>query len=141
MLHVASRGVAGVNLHGGGNGIYTPIAGAASSGFVRRPEFFGIQFAQQLAGATFVPSKIADAPASLSAHVLRRDGKLVLAVINASDDLTTLKLPANTTPKPQAVLLTGPSLQSTAAPSLATVAVSASSPLTIQPRSATLFNL
>lgn len=54
MLHFASLGMAGVNLHGGGDGWYSPIVGSSSNGLKRRPEFFGIQFAQRFAGAALL---------------------------------------------------------------------------------------
>src|SRR3546814_9938197 len=44
MLRFARLGWVGVNWHGGGNGHYSPIVGAPSTGFSRRPEFYGIQF-------------------------------------------------------------------------------------------------
>src|SRR3546814_16390856 len=56
MLRFARLGWVGVNWHGGGNGHYSPIIGAPSTGFSRRPAFYGIQFAQLLTGATFVPA-------------------------------------------------------------------------------------
>lgn len=54
MLHFASLGISGVNLHGGGNGWYSPIVGSPTAGFTRRPEYFGIQLAQHFAGATLL---------------------------------------------------------------------------------------
>ncbi len=57
MLRFAELGWCGVNLHGGGSGVYTPIAGAPSTGFTRRPEYFGMQFAQSLRGYKPVAGK------------------------------------------------------------------------------------
>ena len=37
MLQVAQAGYIGVNLHGGGNGLYTPIAGSLEEGFIGAP--------------------------------------------------------------------------------------------------------
>lgn len=54
MLHFASLGFSGVNLHGGGYGIYSPIVGSPNSGFTPRPEYFGMQFAQHFAGTTLL---------------------------------------------------------------------------------------
>ena len=70
MLRFAQMGWCGVNLHGGGNGFYTPIAGAPSTGFTRRPEYFGIQFAQRFAGSTFQPALLRGAPPGVSAYAL-----------------------------------------------------------------------
>ena len=54
MLEVAQASYIGVNLHGGGNGLYTPIAGDIPEGFVARPVFYGMLLAQRFAGSTFV---------------------------------------------------------------------------------------
>lgn len=42
MYQLASAGGVGINLHGGGYGWYTPIAGTVASGFVARPIFYGM---------------------------------------------------------------------------------------------------
>jgi hypothetical protein len=57
MLQVAQAGYTGVNLHGGGNGLYTPIAGDTAQGFVARPVFYGMLFAQRFAGSTLVETR------------------------------------------------------------------------------------
>lgn len=54
-LYLAAQGSTGVNLHGGGNGYYTPIAGSPSNGFVARPIFYGMMMAGEFAGATLLP--------------------------------------------------------------------------------------
>src|SRR5580704_5227768 len=58
MLQVAQAGYIGVNLHGGGNGLYTPIAGDTPEGFVARPVFYGMLLAQRFAGSTFVEASL-----------------------------------------------------------------------------------
>lgn len=58
MLQVAQAGYIGVNLHGGGNGLYTPIAGDSPQGFVVRPVFYGMLLAQRFAGSTFVEASL-----------------------------------------------------------------------------------
>ncbi|MFY9748576.1 MAG: twin-arginine translocation signal domain-containing protein [Acidobacteriaceae bacterium] len=51
MYQLASAGGAGINFHGGGYGVYTPIAGTVASGFVARPIFYGmLLFAEAGAG-------------------------------------------------------------------------------------------
>ena len=54
MLQVAQAGYIGVNLHGGGNGLYTPIAGDTQQGFTARPVYYGMLLAERFAGSTFV---------------------------------------------------------------------------------------
>jgi len=39
---LASAGGVGINFHGGGYGVYTPIAGTVASGFTARPIFYGM---------------------------------------------------------------------------------------------------
>jgi hypothetical protein len=94
MLHLAQKGVAGVNMHGGGNGYYTPIAGAPSTGFTRRPEYFGMQLAQCFAGANLLQSKLTTANARLTAYVAQHDRTLQVAVFNKSAETAAVLLPA-----------------------------------------------
>ncbi|HEX4311122.1 MAG TPA: hypothetical protein VHZ25_13900 [Acidobacteriaceae bacterium] len=42
MYQLASAGGVGINLHGGGYGWYTPIAGTVAAGFTARPIFYGM---------------------------------------------------------------------------------------------------
>lgn len=58
MLQVAQAGYLGVNLHGGGNGLYTPIAGSIETGFQARPVYYGMLLADRFSGATFVDCKL-----------------------------------------------------------------------------------
>ena len=86
MLHFAALGFSGVNLHGGGNGIYSPIVGSPSSGFTRRPEFFGMLFAQRFAGATLLRTSLECESDRITAYAARTQGAMgsadLLAVIN-----------------------------------------------------------
>lgn len=93
MLQCATRGWTGVNMHGGGEGYYTPIAGAPSSGFSRRPEYFGMQFAQHFVGARAVDCELAHANPLVDAFVFDRHRKHELAVINKSDQKFVCDLP------------------------------------------------
>lgn len=100
MLQCAARGWTGVNLHGGGNGLYTPIAGAPSTGFTRRPEFFGIQFAQHFVGAQLVSATLNNADPRIEAFVFSREGKLELALLNKTGAPFSCMLPAGARAKP-----------------------------------------
>jgi len=110
MLRFAAMGWCGVNLHGGGNGFYTPIAGAPSTGFSKRPEYFGIQLAQSLAGASFLDAKLTGAGPHVTAYALERAGHRRIAVINKDDTPVSATLPARVRAK--AIGLTGPALDS-----------------------------
>ena len=61
MLQVAQAGYIGVNLHGGGNGLYTPIAGDTPEGFSARPVYYGMMLAERFAGSTFVEASLSGA--------------------------------------------------------------------------------
>ena len=58
MLQVAQAGYIGVNLHGGGNGLYTPIAGSLEEGFSARPVYYGMLLAERFAGSTLVSASL-----------------------------------------------------------------------------------
>jgi hypothetical protein len=58
MLQVAQAGYLGVNLHGGGNGLYTPIAGSLEEGFSARPVYYGMLLAERFAGSTLVNASL-----------------------------------------------------------------------------------
>jgi len=139
MLRFAQRGWAGVNWHGGGNGWYTPIAGAPSTGFQRRPEFYGIRFAQMLVGATYLPTRLDGAGDRVSAYALRREGKLLVAIVNKTDQPVAVALPARTDRR--ATLLTGPSLDSTEGVTLGTIAVPLNRTAHVPSHSAMMFGL
>jgi hypothetical protein len=108
MLNFAAQGCAGVNLHGGGNGFYTPIAGSSANGFVRRPEFFGMLLAKEFVGATLVRSTLECRNDKVRAYAGRKDGKLILTAINKTEQTVLLKTPLRH--GNQQCLLTGPAL-------------------------------
>jgi hypothetical protein len=93
MLAFAASGCAGVNLHGGGNGYYTPIAGSVSAGFVRRPEFFGMELMKQFVGATLVQSTLQCSSDRVRAYAGRKGGRLLAAAINKTDRRVAIKGP------------------------------------------------
>ena len=109
MLQCAARGWTGVNLHGGGNGYYTPIAGAPSTGFTRRPEYFGIRFAQHFVGAQLATATLNSASSLIDAFVFERFGRLELALINKTDTASTCSLPPDVLAAPR-LLLSGPAI-------------------------------
>jgi hypothetical protein len=93
MLRFAQMGWCGVNLHGGGNGFYTPIAGAPSTGFTRRPEYFGSQFGQSLAGAMFMGATLTGAGPQVTAYALEQAGRRRIAIINKGKEAASVELP------------------------------------------------
>ncbi len=140
MLGCAAHGWTGVNLHGGGNGYYTPIAGAPSTGFTRRPEYFGMRFAQHFVGAELVTSTLENASPLVEAFVFQRARKLELAIINKSDSEFSCRLPPGIFCKPS-LLLSAPAIDSKQDVKLASKRGAYTRVAVIAPCSATAFEL
>jgi hypothetical protein len=139
MLRFAQMGWCGFDLHGGGNGYYTPIAGSPSTGLRKRPEYFGIQFAQFFAGATFLSTTLIGASPRITAYALQRDQRRLLAVFNKDVNPITMRLPVH--PQPHAQLLTGPSLESKEGVSLNTINVPHYQTVSVPAQAAILYTL
>ncbi len=139
MLRFAQLGWCGFNLHGGGNGYYTPIAGSPSTGLTRRPEYFGIQFAQIFTGATFLTTTLTGASTRITAYAFQRNHRRQLVLFNKDTTPIAIKLP--TQPQPIARLLTGPSLESREGVSLTVVNVPNSQTVYVPSHTAILYNL
>jgi hypothetical protein len=96
MLTLAQGGHAGLNLHGGGNGYYSPIVGDADSGIKARPIYYGMQFAQAFAGATIVDGKLS--PGTLAtAYAAEIHGGVMVALINKDAMPVTITLDQKST--------------------------------------------
>jgi len=93
MLEFASAGCAGVNLHGGGNGSYTPIAGSIAAGFTRRPEYFGMQLVKPFAGATLLGCKLDCASDRVHVYAGRNQQHLLVLAINKTSSPVGIKMP------------------------------------------------
>jgi hypothetical protein len=139
MLRFAQYGWVGVNLHGGGNGFYTPIAGAPSTGFTRRPEFFGIQFAQALVGARFLPSSLTGVSPHVTGYALEQNGRRRMVILNKEETPVSISLPDR--PKGKALVLTGPSVESKDGVGLSTVKVATTRVCSVAPHSAVVYDL
>lgn len=81
MLTCASGGYSGVNLHGGGDGFYTPIAIGENLSAELRPLYFGMQFAEQFAGWE-LHSCTVEGEANLTAWLAHKGNERQLALIN-----------------------------------------------------------
>lgn len=93
MLEFAEFGCAGVNLHGGGNGFYTPIAGGLKAGFTRRPEYYGMLLAKELVGATIVQSRLECESDRVRAYAAAKDGARLVLAINKTEQPVAMKIP------------------------------------------------
>lgn len=96
ILRVACAGFAGVNLHGGGVGVYTPIESSAEAAARPRPVYCGMQLAQMFAG-----QQIAQCRLETSANVTAYQGMTTggqsrgkrLAFVNKSESAMMVALP------------------------------------------------
>ena len=93
MLHCACAGYSGVNLHGGGDGYYTPIAVGPNLSTELRPLYFGMQFADQFAGAELLESTL-DTSENVRSYYAQRGHQTMLGLINKGAGSITVKLPA-----------------------------------------------
>jgi hypothetical protein len=84
-LQMASLGCVGVNLHGGANGFYSPIVGSIASGFVARPEYYGLMLTQQFAGRAMHRTTLDSHGANLTAYAASRNGRSDLIAIFNKD--------------------------------------------------------
>ena len=110
MLRFGTLGWSGVNLHGGGDGFYTPIAGAPGAGFTRRPEYFGMQFGQSFTGASFLASTLTGAGPHVTAYAVEHEGRRRVAIINKDDAPGSVELPSRCGER--AMRLSGPAFDS-----------------------------
>jgi hypothetical protein len=90
MLLLAETGCAGVNLHTGGEAAYAAFVGEAK--LTERPLFFGMQFAQRFAGATFVQSVLATRGRNVTAYAARRGGEVLVAILNKDSAPTEIRV-------------------------------------------------
>lgn len=110
MLSCAVAGFAGVNLHGGGTGVYTPIETTDPITAVPRPVYFGMQFAQQFAEFNVGCCSIASS-ANATAWIGTRGLATKLAVINKGAEPITVSLPSPLNRKLiHRLVLSGPAL-------------------------------
>jgi len=108
MLNFAAFGCSGVNLHGGGKGCYTPIAGSLGQGFIKRPEYFGMQLAAHFSGATLVRSTLLCGSDRVRAYAGQKDGAPLLIVINKTEQAAAIKTTMRNSKEQW--LLTGPAI-------------------------------
>lgn len=81
-LQLAEQGSTGVNLHGGGNGYYTPIAGSPAKGLVARPIFYGLQMAGAFAGAQLHACEVNAGGKNVVAYAGTKAKGAALAIVN-----------------------------------------------------------
>jgi hypothetical protein len=135
MLKRAAAGWVGVNLHGGGDGFYTPIETGPDGSTHLRPLYFGMQFAESFAGAEMLACEVKTG-ANVTAYAARNGARKRLALINKSPDAVTI---AQTWLKPaQITRLTAPTLDAKTGVVLKTVAARRDLATTLPAYSATI---
>jgi hypothetical protein len=114
LLQCASAGYIGVNLHGGGDGYYTPIAIGSQLSTELRPLYFGMQFASFFSGSDLYACEIPNSPAA-TAYFGSHDKRQLLAIINKGEQAMEVDLPGSLAGKKptRQYRLSGPSLDST----------------------------
>lgn len=92
-LQLAEAGYIGLNLHGGGNGLYTPIAGSLQDGFIARPVYYGMLLAENFAGATMTAKTLStqNGNQNVTAFSAVDHGRVKLAIFNKASDSVTIK--------------------------------------------------
>ncbi len=110
LLDLAARGVAGVNLHGGGLGVYTPIATGRDGHSSARPDFYGMWLAARFAGVKLLRTELTGLAAG--ANVTAYAGPKLLAVFNKDAEPMELAVRGMRGGNAEVVRLTGPALES-----------------------------
>ena len=111
MLTCASAGYLGVNLHGGGDGLYAPIAVGENLATQVRPLYFGMQFAERFAGWDLQECTVAT-EANLTAWFAHKKREQQLALINKGSAAVEVQLTGDVAAHRagHAMLLSGPAL-------------------------------
>ena len=138
MLHCACAGYSGVNLHGGGDGFYTPIAVGPNLATELRPLYFGMQFADRFAGAG-LSECILPTPQNVTAYYGERGHERLLGLINKDPNSLTVHLPASLAyPATEEQHLFAPSLAAQTGVRFEAVPPRNRGPLTVPPYTAIL---
>jgi hypothetical protein len=115
MLTVAQGGGIGVNLHGGGDGLYTPIAGSALAGYTARPIFYGMLLAKQFMGLSMVKTELQAEGRNVVAYAGAGKRRALIAVINrdSSPAEIAIAVPAKLQGEASVWRLAAPAIDST----------------------------
>jgi hypothetical protein len=116
MVTVAQTGATGVNLHGGGNGLYTPIAGSTSEGYTARPIYYGMLLFKQFLGSTLLHTDFDVAGRNVAACAARTDRALQILVVNREPQAVAFQIllpPSHTVETGNVWRLEAPSVSST----------------------------
>jgi len=127
MLLLAQLGVDGVNLHGGGRGYYTPIAGGGKTAFEVRPLYYAMLFWRAFASGSLVPCRLDAGATNATAYAcVDASGRLGVAIINKDlHQALHVELTGDVFRRPsQTMALTAPAVGSTTGVTLGGLSVS-----------------
>lgn len=121
MLFLAQSGCVGVNFHGGGTGVYTPIASSPNAGFSARPIYYGLLLGEQFTGATMVETRGETQSRNVTAYAVKTRSGMRVAIFNKDEQHTVRASLKSGTSAHQARLwrLTAPAADSRAGVELA----------------------
>jgi hypothetical protein len=92
MLRIAQDGWSGINFHGGGMGIYSPIVGDTATAYASRPITYGMRLANLLAGGRFIDCSLKMSRGNMTAYVARKNDHHLLALINKGESPVAVSL-------------------------------------------------
>ncbi len=120
MFRIAQAGGIGVNLHGGGYGWYTPIAGTRAKSFEARPIYYGMKLFEVAAGLPFLETQLDSTPEGLRVYAVRGrwreagSGLRIFALnLNQTEAVQLRFTPPAQQPHVSVVRLTAPALSAT----------------------------
>jgi hypothetical protein len=139
MLQVASAGYAGVNLHGGGDGFYTPIETLDADAAIPRPMYFGMQLADRFVGYNLLSIDL-ETTANVSAYLGQSKNSIQLALINKGSQPVRISIEAGLPRKrpAQTWRLSGHDLAAKSGISMAKIGAGRSNVILIPPYAAEL---
>jgi hypothetical protein len=140
LLERMARGWAGANMHGGGNGLYSPITGSPSEGFTCRPEFYGMQFAAAHCGARVTRINQADLDPRVAVFLAIRPHARELIIVNKTATPVAIAVPAGWSAQ-ATQQLRAPSITATDGVTLATVQQRPDTRVTARAYTATRYRL
>jgi Glycosyl hydrolase family 79, N-terminal domain len=121
MWQLAYSGCTGINFHGGGNGLYSPI-GEKNGNFFAKPEYYSMLFFKNGASGNILPCKINTGNENVSVYASKStDGTLYVTVVNKEPQTNvavSLQTGLSTVHSVTLSSLTAPSLEATESISL-----------------------
>jgi hypothetical protein len=90
ILQLAQARQAGAYFHGGGTGLYTPIAGGSGKPFAARPIYYGLLLCRDLLGCEMVPVHARAHSPNVSVYALKHPRKIIVINKGRSDAVLEL---------------------------------------------------